>query len=80
MRFKTILALLMMMLVTLFSVQNAEVITVRFLHWQFTLSLALVIMVATFSGVLFGLVIGALSRLMRPRARNNPTTLPPPRS
>jgi uncharacterized integral membrane protein len=76
MKFKTVLALGLMLLVALFSVQNAEPITLRLLHWQFRLSLALVVLLATFSGVLVGLVIGALSGLTRP-ARGADKPAPP---
>lgn len=52
--------------VALFSVQNAGVITVRFLHWHFELSQALVILLAAFFGGLVGLLLGTTRRLRRP--------------
>lgn len=63
MKFKSIVVLTLMLIVALFSVQNAEVITVRFLVWHFTLSQALVILLAAFCGALAGLVVGTLSGL-----------------
>lgn len=76
MNLKTIFVLLLLLLVALFSVQNAEVITVRFLHWQFALSQALVIMLAAFCGALVGLVIGTWGGRSRPAPP--PAPLPPP--
>lgn len=61
MKLSWILVMLLLAFVALFSVQNAEVVTVRFLVWQFSLSAALVIQLAAFLGALVGLIIGALS-------------------
>jgi uncharacterized integral membrane protein len=52
----------LLILVSVFSVQNADVMTVRFLPWEFTLSAALVIQLAAVLGALVGLVVGAYSR------------------
>ena len=65
MRFKMLLALVLMLVVAIFSVQNAGMITVRFLHWHFTLSEALVILLSAFTGALAGLAIGTLSTRRR---------------
>ena len=61
MRFTLLLSLILMMLVAVFSVQNAGMITVRFLAWHFEWSLALVILLAAFAGALFGLMVGVLT-------------------
>jgi len=76
MKVKTILVLLLMILVALFSVQNAEVITVRFLHWQFALSQALVILLASFCGALAGLLIGTWGTRRRPPRPEIPPARP----
>lgn len=76
MKLSWILVILLLAFVAIFSVQNADVITVRFLGWQFSLSTALVIQLAALLGAFVGLVIGALSarearkaaRLARPAA------------
>ncbi len=52
----------LLILVAVFSVQNAEVMTVRFLLWEVTLSAALVIQLAAVLGALVGLIVGARSR------------------
>jgi len=52
--------LVLMLAATLPDVQNARMVTSRFLHWQFALPQALVIMLAAFDGMRFGLVTGPL--------------------
>ncbi|MDI1334958.1 MAG: LapA family protein [Lacunisphaera sp.] len=75
MKLKTILILVLMVLVAVFSVQNTAVITVRFFVWQFVLSQALVILLAAICGAVAGLAIGAWSRPRRePRPALAPTT------
>jgi uncharacterized integral membrane protein len=54
--------ILLLIFVALFSVQNAEPITVRFLAWEITMSAALVIQLAALLGGLVGLTAGAWSR------------------
>ena len=50
MNFKLLIVLILMLLVAVFSVQNAGMISVRFLLWQFAMSQALVIMLAAVCG------------------------------
>lgn len=76
MNVKLLFVLILMLVVTLFSVQNAEVITVRFLHWQFAMSQALVIMLTAICGALGGVVLGALARRKKPE---QPEKTPPPK-
>lgn len=71
---KLVLVLVIMLAVALFSVQNAGVITVRFLHWEFALSQALVIMLSAVCGALVGLIAGALGGRRAPVA---PADVPP---
>lgn len=71
MKLSWILVMLLLAFVAIFSVQNADVVTVRFLGWQFALSTALVIQLAALLGAFVGLVIGALSgREARKAARH----------
>lgn len=62
MRASWFLVIFLLVFVAVFSVQNADVITVRFLVWEFTLSAALVIQLAAVFGALVGLIVGACSR------------------
>lgn len=61
MKITLLFVLILMMLVAVFSVQNAGMITVRFLTWHFEWSQALVILLAAFAGALVGLMVGALT-------------------
>jgi uncharacterized integral membrane protein len=61
MRFTLLFSLFLMILVAVFSVQNAGMITVRFLGWSFVWSQALVILLAAFAGALVGLMVGAFT-------------------
>jgi uncharacterized integral membrane protein len=71
--------LFLLVLVAVFSVQNAAVITVKFLVWDFTLSAALVVMLSAFLGALIGLIVGALSRRRPKPAPSVPTPSIEPR-
>ena len=66
MSIKLLLVLLLMLVVALFSVQNAETMTVRFLYWQFAMSQALVIMLAAICGALAGAIVGAVMAREKP--------------
>ena len=76
MNIKFLLVLILLLLVTLFSVQNAGMITVRFLAWQFTMSQALVIMVAAGCGGLAGAIAGALTTRRKPGTKPAATPTP----
>lgn len=58
MKISWIITLLLLATVAIFSVQNASVITVRFLTWEIAMSAALVILIPTLVGVLMGVSIG----------------------
>lgn len=74
MKLSWIFLILLLVFVAVFSVQNAEPITVRFLAWEISMSGALVIQLAALLGGLVGLTAGAWSR----RARNLADDDPPP--
>lgn len=80
MKLSWILLILLLIFVAIFSVQNAEPITVRFLAWQLSMSAALVIQLAALLGGLVGLTAGAWSkRAKRPAGEpaDAPTTPSP---
>jgi len=62
MKLSWLFVILLLLLVSLFSVQNAELMTVRFMVWQFQMSAALVIQIAAVLGALVGLLVGVFSR------------------
>lgn len=62
MKLSWLFVIFLLVVVAVFSVQNAGMITVRFLVWEFSLSSALVIQLAALLGGLVGLVVGAWSR------------------
>jgi uncharacterized integral membrane protein len=66
MNFKLWMAVILLLLVAVFSVQNATTISVHFLLWQFAMSQALVIILAAVCGGLAGLVAGAVARRRKP--------------
>ncbi len=74
MKLSWIFVILLLVLVAIFSVQNAAPITVHFFRWQITMSAALVIQLAALLGGLVGLTVGAMSRRSRPK----PTAPPEP--
>ncbi len=56
------LGLILLGLVVIFTVQNTEVMTVRFLLWDVALSRALLIFIVLASGVIVGWVLNGLAR------------------
>lgn len=68
--------LLLLIFVAIFSVQNADVITVRLLAWEFTLSAALLIQLAALLGAFVGIGIGVRSRRPAPTTNNKSPTAP----
>jgi len=68
--------IVLLVFVAVFSVQNAEPITVHFMVWEITMSAALVIQLAALLGGLVGLTAGAWSRRAR-RKSNEPAAVVP---
>ena len=62
MKIKLILGLILMGLVVVVALQNAEIVTVRFLLWQFSLPQALMSLASMAVGVVAGLLLGTVSR------------------
>ena len=62
MKLSWLFVILLLIFVAVFSVQNAGVITVRFLVWEIQISAALVIQLGALLGGLVGLGFGAWSR------------------
>lgn len=58
-----VLALLFALLIAIFSIQNYQPVEVRFLSWEFTTSLAAVILGAVGLGVIFTVVVSLVERV-----------------
>lgn len=80
MKLSWLFVILLLILVAIFSVQNAAPITVHFFQLQITMSAALVIQLAALLGALVGLTVGALSRRPQkqlPAPASTPVTVEP---
>jgi uncharacterized integral membrane protein len=60
--FNAAIILIIIALVTVFSVQNADPVKFTFLFWKFEASLAIVIFLSVLSGLIAGVVITFLVR------------------
>lgn len=60
-----LLVLIIVALVTIFSVQNAMPVAISFLFWKFEASLAIVIFLSVLAGIIIGSVITFMFRLRR---------------
>ena len=66
-----ILAVAIIAVITVFSVQNAEPVTITFLSWTFQASLAIVIFLSVLSGVLLAAIMSLPGRVRRLRNKRN---------
>jgi len=57
-----IFAVLIIAVVTIFSVQNASPVAITLLYWNFHISLAIVILLATLIGVIIGAIASTVLR------------------
>ena len=68
-----IIAIIIILIVSIFSVQNASPVAISFLFWQFQASLAIIIFLCVLSGIIIGAVLTLLFRLKRKR-KTKPTS------
>lgn len=81
MKLSWIFVILLLVVVAIFSVQNADAVTVRFLRWEITMSAALVIQIAALLGGLVGLAVGVRSgRISRKERSESVRTVPADRN
>ncbi|MDO5096732.1 MAG: lipopolysaccharide assembly protein LapA domain-containing protein [Peptostreptococcaceae bacterium] len=66
-RVKTVLALIAVVLVAIFAVQNSDPVVIRFIVWETTVSHALIIVGGVAIGVLIGLLVGLNSSFQASR-------------
>lgn len=62
---KTFLIILFIVLIVIFSVQNAEVTEVNFLFWKLSISRVLVILGSFFIGIVVGILINRKKRFFK---------------
>jgi putative membrane protein len=60
MKIKLVFGLILLGLVAVVALQNAEIVTVKFLLWQFSLPRALMILASMGVGLIAGLLFGTL--------------------
>ena len=63
MKIKLIFGLILLGLVVVVALQNAEMVTVKFLLWQFSLPRALMLLASMGVGLVAGLLFGTVSRV-----------------
>jgi uncharacterized integral membrane protein len=71
MKAKVILGLVLLAVVVLFTLQNTEVVALRFLWWEFAMSRVLMFLLAFGVGLLTGFLLGS-HRRPRPPAAPSP--------
>jgi len=64
MKFKTFVAILFATLIVIFSLQNAEVVDVKFLFWKLSFSSVIVILGSFSIGVLVGVLISVKRKIL----------------
>jgi len=60
-----ILVVVIVAVIAIFSVQNAEPVTISFLFWTFKASLAIVIFLSVLSGILIAVIISLPGKIRR---------------
>ena len=63
MKFKTLLAIVFVTLIVIFSVQNSEVTNVNFLFWKLSMSRVLIILGSFGIGVLVGILVSITKKI-----------------
>lgn len=65
MKTKTIIAIVFISLIIIFSLQNAEITDVKFLFWKLSISRVLVILGSFVIGILVGILISLKKKLTK---------------
>ncbi len=74
MKVKMILGLILVILVVLFTLQNTEVVALRFLWWEFAMSRILMFLLVFAVGLLTGFLLGSHFRSHPPVSPRPPDT------
>jgi uncharacterized integral membrane protein len=71
---KLIFALVIILFIVIFAVQNAGQVTISFLFWDFYISLAVILMVCIFCGAIVGMLFTMISRSKKMKDKIEPGT------
>ncbi|MEY8021809.1 lipopolysaccharide assembly protein LapA domain-containing protein [Muriicola sp. SD30] len=63
MRFKTLIAIVFVTLIVIFSVQNSEVTNVNFLFWKLSMSRVLIVLGSFGIGILVGILVSITKKI-----------------
>ncbi|NJM80935.1 MAG: LapA family protein [Flavobacterium sp.] len=63
MKTKYIIVLFLLFLIATFLIQNAEILTIKFLFWEFTISFSLVVLISILSGFVMYWLIRVKSKV-----------------
>ena len=72
MKVKMILGAILVLLVVVFTLQNTEVVALRFLWWEFAMSRVLMFLLIFAGGLLGGFLLGSHFRSRSSRPPNSP--------
>jgi len=68
---KFLAALFITVIIILFAVQNAEIISINILFWSFSISLAVILIICIFCGALVGVLFALISVKKKAEERKN---------
>ena len=64
---KLIIILVFLLVIVIFTVYNAEPVSINFLMWSFAVSKAILIFVSLFAGIIIGVLMGMMKRPEKPQ-------------
>ncbi len=68
--------LLVIIIVAIFSVQNALPVTITFFFWKFEASLAIIVFLSALCGLIIGLIVSSLIKVRTSKKEKEEATLP----
>ncbi len=74
--FTLIFLLFVIIIVAIFSVQNALPVAITFFFWKFEASLAIIVFLSALCGLIAGLIISSWMRVKTSRKEKEETSLP----
>jgi uncharacterized integral membrane protein len=74
--FTLIFLLFVIIIVAIFSVQNASPVTITFFFWKFEASLAIIVFLAALCGLVAGLIVSSLMKVKTSKREKEETSPP----